>query len=82
MKRKTTANGKTIFDIRNQYRRIRNQILYRGVMRRKSMIECGKITTREQYLADRDAEDERLNRIYDIAYKMVWELYPGNFRLG
>lgn len=82
MKCKTTANGKTIFDIRNQYRRIRDYILYRGVMRRKAMVERKEITTMAQWNADIDKENEKLNRLYDIAHDMVFELYKGAFQIA
>lgn len=81
MKSKTTTNGKSIFDIRDQYRRICNEVIRREYARRKAKIASGEITTKEQYEADRNKEDKFLDWLYETARKMIFELYPGHFPL-
>lgn len=81
MKLRRTPNGKTCFDIRNQFQRVNNALLVRYCEILKRMVDNGEITTREQYREVRREQDERLGRLFDYAYAYANSVSPGSFSL-
>jgi hypothetical protein len=81
VKAKRQANGKCIFDIRDQYRGLVIDLIIRQAEIRRRLIEEGIITTKEQVRAHIEKEEAQWNRLYEIARQMVFKLYPGNFQL-
>lgn len=81
VKAKRQANGKCIYDIRDQYRRLVIDLIDRQAKIRKRLIDEGIVTTKEQVRSHIEKEEAQWNRLYEIARQMVFKLYPGSFQL-
>lgn len=81
MKSKRTPNGKTCFDIRNQFHRVNDALIirYRKILQKK--IDDGEITTSEQYLEIAEKHVENLRRLFDYAYSYANSVSNGSFSL-
>jgi hypothetical protein len=79
---KLQPNGKSIFDIRDQYRRLVIMIISKQVAETKRLIAEGAITNEEQYKAHRKEQNQVLDKLYDTAQAMVFKLYRGDFTLA
>lgn len=64
MKCRRTPNGKTMFDLRNQYRRVMVIRISRDVRELKKLIADGIITTQEQYDELRRKQKEKDDKFF------------------
>lgn len=81
MELRRTRNGKTCFDIRDQFQRVDYWLVIRHCKETKRMIAEGLITTQEQYEAHRAEQRAKEMALFDYAYKYANSVSCGSFSL-
>lgn len=79
MELRKTKNGKTCFDIRDQFQRVSYWLVIRHCMETKRLIADGVITTQEQYEKHRAEQRAKEMALFDYAYKYANSVSCGSF---